>query len=471
VFDLSTFAQRSAAALFAAAAVGCATLPAPTPPALADDDCTRWFERVDAAVDAAGVRDVQDARVPGFAFLRVDRLAVATREHIAFDAWLQRAAALDDAARRAELVNLSSAGYPIAEASDAAAAQRRSTQCREALSQRVQQDVSLQRTLLERAHVPDRYSIASRALGAYPLLRWPFFAGVRAWEAEHRATVAQWIAQPPPRQRFEPPAGDAHAPVFEIERHSDALPSHDRFGAPYWPSLDAHAPRIDTREPVVFVRESHTLVGTRTLRQRIYTLWFEERPASGPLDLLAGTLDGVIVRLTLAPEGTPLVLDTIHACGCWHQFYPATRVRARDGAPTQQEWAFVPAPLPELAPGQRLVVRLASRTHHVSAVVADALADTRGVTAATPYALRDEQVLRSLPVRDAPRARRSLYSPDGLVAGTERGERFVFWPMGIASAGAMRQWGHHATAFVGRRHFDDPNLLDARFVLFDAPPP
>jgi hypothetical protein len=28
----------------------------------------------------------------------------------------------------------------------------------------------------------------------------------------------------------------------------------------------------------------------------------------------------------------------------------------------------------------------------------------------------------------------------------------------------MRQWGHHATAFVGRRHFDDADLLDRRFV-------
>lgn len=60
----------------------------------------------------------------------------------------------------------------------------------------------------------------------------------------------------------------------------------------------------------------------------------------------------------------------------------------------------------------------------------------------------------------------SIFEPgDGLVAGTERPERFLFWPMGIASAGAMRQWGHHATAFVGRRHFDDADLLEKRFVL------
>jgi hypothetical protein len=60
---------------------------------------------------------------------------------------------------------------------------------------------------------------------------------------------------------------------------------------------------------------------------------------------------------------------------------------------------------------------------------------------------------------------RSAFGPDGLVPGSERTERFLFWPMGIASAGAMRQWGHHATAFVGRRHFDDADLIEARFVI------
>jgi hypothetical protein len=60
---------------------------------------------------------------------------------------------------------------------------------------------------------------------------------------------------------------------------------------------------------------------------------------------------------------------------------------------------------------------------------------------------------------------RSAFGPDGLVTGTERLERFFFWPMGIASAGAMRQWGRHATAFVGRRHFDDADLLERRFDI------
>jgi hypothetical protein len=65
----------------------------------------------------------------------------------------------------------------------------------------------------------------------------------------------------------------------------------------------------------------------------------------------------------------------------------------------------------------------------------------------------------------------SLYGPDGLVAGTGRSERFLLWPMGVPSAGAMRQWGHHATMFVGRRHFDDPGMVEAGFTVFPAAPP
>jgi hypothetical protein len=39
--------------------------------------------------------------------------------------------------------------------------------------------------------------------------------------------------------------------------------------------------------------------------------------------------------------------------------------------------------------------------------------------------------------------------------------------MGIPHPGEMRQWGHHATAFVGRRHFDDPYLLEDVFEFND----
>jgi hypothetical protein len=247
--------------------------------------------------------------------------------------------------------------------------------------------------------------------------------------------------------------------VFEIERPREgAVPAFDRFGVPHWPSRSAVVPQVDTGAPAVYRRDAFTLYRGRLLPQRVYTLWFPERPPRGALDVLAGALDGVIVRITLSPDGrVPLLVDTIHACGCWHLFFPAASLRLRDGAPTREEWAYTPAPLPAWAPGERLVVRIASATHHVTGL------GTSTDRAGHAYALHDEQRLRALPLPEG--GSRSLYGPDGLVPGTERAERFLFWPMGIASAGAMRQWGHHATAFVGRRHFDDADLIERRFEL------
>ena len=456
---------RALASLACALAAGaCTTLGPPPAAALAADECTRWFAELDAAVDAVGVRDAQEERVPGFEFVRVDRLAVATRDTAAPAPWLERAAALDEAARDAETANLPAASLPIAGVADAAAARARSRACRASLTQRVLQDSALQRTLQARADVPDRYAVSLRALGAYPLLRWPFFAGVQAWQNAHTQAVARWNALPPPRLRLDPPADDPDAPVFEIElRGGPDLPPYDRFGVPVWGARDAAVPSLDTAQPVVYRRTTYALVGSRWLRQLVYTVWFTERPAGGAFDLLAGTLDSVIVRLTLAADGTPLMADTIHACGCWHQFYPAAGVTLREGAPGGVEWAFVPAALPALARGQRLAVRLASGTHHVTGIALPS------PLPAQRYTLREENGLRSLPLPGG--GARSLYAADGLVRGSERAERFLFWPMGIASAGAMRQWGHHATAFVGRRHFDDPNLLDKRFVLPERPTP
>jgi hypothetical protein len=56
-----------------------------------------------------------------------------------------------------------------------------------------------------------------------------------------------------------------------------------------------------------------------------------------------------------------------------------------------------------------------------------------------------------------------LFDEGGMIPGTERLERFLLWPTGVPSAGAMRQWGNHATAFVGTRHFDEPWLLQEYF--------
>jgi hypothetical protein len=56
-----------------------------------------------------------------------------------------------------------------------------------------------------------------------------------------------------------------------------------------------------------------------------------------------------------------------------------------------------------------------------------------------------------------------MFRENSLVPGSERLERFLLWPTGVLSPGAMRQWGRHAVAFVGKRHFDDPRLMERIF--------
>jgi hypothetical protein len=104
----------------------------------------------------------------------------------------------------------------------------------------------------------------------------------------------------------------------------------------------------------------------------------------------------------------------------------------------------------------RVVIHVAAGTHYIRRVqLSNAIAE--GIR----LSVSSYDALKTLPTSAG--RHRSLFRPNGLIRGTERGERWWLWPMGIASPGAMRQAGHHAIAFVGRRHFDDPALFDNYF--------
>lgn len=52
-----------------------------------------------------------------------------------------------------------------------------------------------------------------------------------------------------------------------------------------------------------------------------------------------------------------------------------------------------------------------------------------------------QRSLNELRLLEHPQGRQSLYDRDGLVSGTARLERWLLWPSGVVSPGAMRQWG------------------------------
>jgi hypothetical protein len=351
---------------------------------------------------------------------------------------------------------------------------------------------ALRRALLERAEVPDDYSRLKRFFGLYALTRIAFAAGVRRHEDETRRTFerepglpagAALIRHSPPSASVDyaraarileraasnplgiPEPGEAeltellaaHAPSFEIAVQAD----HDRFGALRW-RRDAAAPEVDGAQQVVYAHPAWTLYEGRVLLQLVYTIWFPERPPLVEGDILAGKVDGITWRVTLAPDGEPLLYDSIHPCGCYHMFFPTPRALPRappDGTAGLEEWMFSPQALPRIAEGERPLLRIASGTHYIERVGV-----VRGGDSLSRYELLPYGELRSQ-FRFAGSLRASVFGADALVPGSERPERRLFWPMGIDSAGAMRQWGRQATAFIGRRHFDDADLIEKRFRL------
>lgn len=488
------------------ALAGCAVSPTPaTPPAAADDAalaCRDWFTELDAAVDRAGVKDAQDRRIDGFPQLRVSRFAASFRDQLAhggagYEDWFRMLRDLGAEGHSVEIAHLPDGAW----ASWAGAPGGRSgvlvrtSACADLLSRIDLGDPSRRALLLGRTAVPDDYSVAARVLGLYAITRIPFGAGVRRWQDEtaarfsavlrvdpSRATLTRYVpdtaatAEPEatlaraPRNALGVPQLDAalrdglldrHAPVIEVATEG----GFDRIGAL---SIDRDGrPLVDAESPTVYRRIAFVRQGDRTLVQLVYLAWFSERPRAGPFDLLAGALDGFVWRVTLDEQGEPLLYDSIHACGCYHLFFPTTALRARPAPEDGTEWMFSPAPAPHLADEERVLLGLTSGAHYLTALSTTATRDGRA------YGAQDEVALRSLAVNgvadDGPR--RSLYGEDGIIAGTQRGERFIFWPMGVRDAGAQRQWGHHATAFVGRRHFDDPDLIDRRFERVSRPLP
>ncbi|MBB3190539.1 hypothetical protein [Halomonas cerina] len=503
---------------------GCATSPdwhaaRPAPP-LAERVCLTLLASLDAAVTEAGVADGAAARIEGFPYLRVDRFLASFRHELttseAFADWVARLRRRDAQARRVEVANLPVAprraltrrfGVPaLAPAANA---------CGERLvhHELLTAGGPARRALVRAVKAPDHYLTWRRVVGLYPLTRLGLALGYQQWKQEQLTPFARPLAtmaastsrvrhyvpvsaeddeqrgeggegdtvaalvRGAPRSPLGIPELDAaalqrlaarHAPVYRIETHSVA----DRPGTPYWrDGPRGPLPAVDTTRPAVDVRLVHTRFQGAVLPQLVYTLWFPARPRQGPLDLLGGRLDGLVWRVTLGEDGTPLIYDSIHPCGCYHLFFPVSPLE-RVEVPADhdlREAPLTPRPAPRLAPGERLHLHLAATSHYLENLGAG----PSRVTGARAYTL--------VPVSHPPRygqrslalpggGRRSLFDPRGLVPGTERLERFLLWPAGILSPGAMRQWGTHATVFVGRRHFDDPFLFEAAFALPDRGP-
>jgi len=461
---------RRFAPLAALAFAACATLPPLIPESA---ECRGDFLGFNQRVDEADARNAGAHAIDGFPYLRSDRFLASFADQAAdgpaFDAWIERLRRLDLQARESELRNLGwkEPGEELAHLD----------RCGAEWAARDLKDPARRAALRGHAAVPDDYSIWRRVFGLYPIAV-PFLnMGISGFNEDVAADYAEpqsllkaggplvlWapaaaVAGAPlgaaygrdalgipvlSAQQWQQLAA-AHAPHWLVETAGD----YDRLGAPVLRKGD---PALDLARPLTYFLPAYTRFGDQVLVQLVYVAWFSERPKSAGFSY-GGTLDGIVWRVTLDTDGSPLLYDTVHACGCYHYYFLAKPLKRRPQGSFWQE----PVLFPQAAPEQPFAIRVQAATHYVRRLVP--LSEVSASQVAT-YAQADYGELLSLPDGEG---RRSLFCENGIACGTERFERFWLFSAGIKSAGAMRQWGRHATSFVGRSHFDDPGMMDRLF--------
>lgn len=451
--------------------------------------CADFFAALDHTSVKARVLDPGAFRIEGFPYVRVDRFLASfraeTAEGGAFDAWVNRMQALDAEARGYEVANLPRAvEISPAGSSDPLELTARVAACGGLLRTADLQSSKQMALLRANAWVPDEYLWFWRAVGLYPVTRWLVSSGVSNWHDEARrgfsteppaawystlyfpeevshSTDAHLIVSQAKRDGLGIPVYSqeaqaalfrAHAPAWEVQTEAE----FDLIGAPFWSSETTLG--VDPRNPTTYMLLSFTRFGKQVLTQLNYVIWFPARPKNHALDIYGGYLDGVNYRVTLDDDGEPLLYETVHNCGCYYQAHPTRRLTARDDIEYAEPPLILAAP-ETISPQAIMTVAMASRTHYVRHLYPR--------TRQQPlermiYSMADYGELRSLP--NGKGGRRSMFGPDSLAPGSERLERFLLWPTGVVSPGAMRQAGRHAVAFVGERHFDDPFALEKMFL-------
>ncbi len=462
-----------------------ACVTAPTAPTTPSGRCLALFADIDRSVELARVRDQGPVPVEGFPFLRANRFLASFKDQLAdeqqFASWVGYLAQLDTVAREFELRNL----VPDADKRPDAWRPGRLEHCRKLLVQDLLADSLQRQKLIAAVRVPDDYVTAWRVAGLYPLTA-PFVSmGVDRWHHQSHKVFSEPISALPivgQLGRWRSPGAPVaavtwsqtdplgipvltpdqlgalfryHAPIWEI----DVVDDNDLPGTAVWRA----GPAIDTTRGTQYETLSYTRYGDYVLVQLNYIIWFAARPGD---DIYAGRFDGLVWRVTLGPDGEPWLYDSIHNCGCYHTFIPTGHLRLRDDLPTLY---FEPPLVPQSAPAPPLVLRVSAGEHFLQRVYRlEGRSDVGGTTnSAKPVQMlqvADYSSLRSVPDGVG---YRSFFGDHALVPGSERAERLLLWPMGVRSAGAMRQWGHHAVAFVGRRHFDDARLIESLFERTD----
>lgn len=136
--------------------------------------------------------------------------------------------------------------------------------------------------------------------------------------------------------------------------------------------LPANEPQIfiDTSRPTIYTLVQKFTSGGSDYTNLIYRVHFPEVPAG---HLTKGRNVGLLVYVTLNNRDEPVLITTLHTCGCYLAMVPTSNLGRDkwpgDRADGNQDIYGEKLPghleLPESVPGGRLVIRLRSATHRV----------------------------------------------------------------------------------------------------------
>jgi len=452
--------------------------------------CEQFYLALDNAIRQENAADIQASQIKDYPFLSLNRFLVSFKNELKSSEqksyWLTLAAKLNRQQRAVEWLNLSPPKKALIKQKHLRSLtfNQRLKSCSNELLLRLS-DANI-RNIIDRAQVKDDYNGTMRTLGLYPLTS----LIVKKEVAEHHAAMRnefnqslQQLSVKGRLQRYVPDTNQAtltrlvedivgqenplgipfissttlndlfkrYAPTLEI----DNTGKYDNIGEI---RLDKKGqPYVDSSNPIVYTMPSYTRFDEKILLQLNYFFWFPERPSQSRFDIYAGNLDGIIWRVTLDENLTPIIFDSVHNCGCYHQFYSTKAIDfTLEAALKEKEPPFLAQSNIEIKEHMRWVLRINSANHYVKRVYQQDLFDKDAIS----YSMKSYHQLRSLSHKNK---NRNLFADNGIVKSSKRLERFLLWPMGISSPGAMRQWGHHATAFIGERYFDEPYLLDKFF--------
>jgi len=339
---------------------------------------------------------------------------------------------------------------------------------------------------IKRLAIKDNYSTIARFFGLYPLSQWLAQPSMKNYQ---EAMTARYLKGPSNNSKFSlyQPINRKNLDTESIQQilsnayavnaldipalntqDKQALLAHfspnlsleqtnssDFIGSPEWD--DNEQIFVNTNKPHAYTFITYTRLNGQVLTQLNYGFWFPERPSQSGFDIYAGKLDGIIWRVTLDTQGKPFFYDSIHQCGCYHKVFLPKGISYDTTNNTIESPLFFSIENTSLDPTLPITLNIDSSSHYIVGVSQPHASLHSKSKKMTLYDFSDYTSLSRLPQK---KHRKSLFEKNGIIEQSARKERWFLWPLGVVNAGAMRQKGRHAIAFIGRRHFDDAFLWE-----------